>query len=200
MINIPHFKRLNNKAQLDHYANTYFQCSGLPVPTTYLHSPTNRVYGVFYKKQMIGGFILGNGQTLRTLEIFAQPAARGCLYGKMGDVKAFTEITCFWIAPQFRRSTSINTFVWLSLAFLLRCVGKEKILFGTCSASLAKLYSVTPRSVLLHRDEINGKRTFVYQSERKVSLQGFLDVLCYKWGRQVRIRRERASGSLRQVA
>ncbi len=200
MINIPYFKRLAKKTQLDQYGKAYFKCSGLPVPNEYLHNPANRVYAVYFRRQMIGGFILGKGQALRTLEVFAQTDARTGLYNSIGNVESFTEITCFWIGSQFRRNTSLNTFIWLSLAFLLRRFANEKILFGTCSTSLARLYGITPKSKLIHRDEVNGKRTFIFQSERRVSLQGFLEILRYKWARQARIRRKRLPAVLRRAA
>ena len=138
---------------------------------------------------MVGGFILGKGKILRTLEVFAQGISRSNLYNNIGEVENHTEITCFWISPQFRRNNLLNNFVWLSLAFLLKCFANEKILFGTCSASLAKLYGITPKSKLIHKDVINGKRTFIFQSERRTSLQGFWEILRYKWARQARIRR-----------
>lgn len=200
MLHIPQIKRLQSQNDLQQYADTYFDCSGLPVPTEYISSPGNRVYGVFIKKRMIGGFILGQGNSMRTLEVFAQAEARLKLYQSIGPVSDFTEITCFWIDPAYRKNTALNTFTWLVLAFCLRRFGTPKILFGTCSSSLARLYGVTPKSELIHRDRINGKRTYIFQSERSVSVQGFLEILRFKLSRTVRIRKQKQARPVQQIS
>ncbi len=200
MIYLPSLKRLQQKGPLDQFAQTYLQCAGLPIPSSYLYDPDNRVYAIYYRQQMIGGFILGQGQSMRTLEVFAQATAREGLYQQLGAISDFTEITCFWISPETRNNTALNTFIWLSLAYSLNRFGTPKILFGTCSASLARLYGVTSKSQLLHRDFVEGKQTFVFQSERKVSLQGFLEILRYKLLRTVRIKRRRQVQRSRQRA
>lgn len=200
MLRIPKLKRLQNQTDLHQYATTYFQSSGLPVPIEYLSSTDNLVYGVFLKGEMIGGFILGKGNVMRTLEVFAQPEARLKLYHSIGPVSDFTEITCFWIAAAHRSNTALNTYVWLALAFSLRRFGTPKILFGTCSSSLARLYGVTPKSELIHRDRMNGKRTYIFRSERSVSLQGFMEILRFKLSRTARIRRHRQTRPIRQAS
>lgn len=200
MLKIPQLKRLKNQTCLEEYATTYFQCSGLPVPIEYISSPDNRVYGIFLRGEMIGGFILGKGDSMRTLEVFAQPAARFELYRSIGPVSDFTEITCFWIAPAHRQNTALNTYVWLALAFCLRRFGTPKILFGTCSSSLARLYGITPKSELIHLDRVNGKRTYIFQSERAVSLQGFLEILRFKWSRTTRIRKHKQARPVRKAS
>jgi hypothetical protein len=200
MLHIPQIKRLQSQNDLQHYADTYFDCSGLPVPTEYISSPGNRVCGVLIKKRMIGGFILGQGTSMRTLEVFAQTEARLKLYQSIGPVSDFTEITCFWMDPAYRKNTALNTFTWLALAFCLRRFGTPKILFGTCSSSLARLYGVTPKSELIHRDRINGKRTYIFQSERSVSVQGFLEILRFKLSRTVRIRKQKQARPVQQIS
>lgn len=199
MISIPFLKRLENKTQLKEYSAMYLRCSGLPIPERYLQNPNNRVYAIQYNNEMIGGFILGKGQSLRTLEVFARPEDRLRLYESLGETSEFTEITCFWIAPKYRKHTSLNTFTWLSLAYTLRRFSNPKILFGTCSASLARLYGVTPKSQLIHKDFVNGKRTFIFQSERKVSVKGFLEILRFKFNRTAKIHRKRQGNPLRRA-
>lgn len=191
MITLPTLSRLESQASLDSYAATYFQSSGLPIPEDYLINQNNRVYGIFLKRQLIGGFILGKGDELRTLEVFANGEAREQLYEMLGDVRSFTEITCFWIDPAFRQHTQINNFIWVALAFVLKRFGEKNILFGTCSSSLARLYGITPKSRLIHRDNINGKRTFIFQSKRSNSNIGFWEILRYKWKRTAEIKRHR---------
>lgn len=200
MLSTPKIKQLKSESDLQQYAATYFDCSGLPVPMEYISSPDNRVYGVFFKKKMIGGYILGQGSSMRTLEVFAQANAQLKLYQSLGPVSDYTEITCFWIDPTHRKNTSLNTFIWLALAFCLIRFGTSKVLFGTCSSSLARLYGVTPKSKLIHRDRINGKRTYIFQSERSVSIQGFIGILRFKLNRTANIRRHRQSKSLRKAS
>ena len=187
MITIPSLKRLKSQTQLDYYSETYLKCSGLPIPQVYINNPDNRVYGIFYNNKMIGGFILGKGQTLRTLEVFAQPDARRRLYDSVGEIHECTEITCFWIDPKFRKNPYLNTYTWICLAIMLKCVGNKKVIFGTCSASLAKLYSTTSKSVLIHKDVVNGKPTFIFRGDQQVSLIGFFEVLRHKWSRMARV-------------
>ncbi len=194
-IRIPALKKLTNPAELSQYGATYFQCSGLPIPPAYLQSTSNRVYGIYYNRQMIGGFILGKGATLRTLEVFAQPDARQRLYQELGVTSECTEITCFWIAPQFRRNTMLNTFVWLCLGFTLSRFGAPNVIFGTCSASLAKLYSTTPKAILIHQDRMNGKNTFIFRGDRQVSVRAFADILRHKWARLIQIQSRRISAA-----
>lgn len=200
MLRIPQLKRLQSETNLHLYASTYFDCSGLPVPAEYISSSDNRVYGVFLKKKMIGGFILGQGTSMRTLEVFAQAEARSKLYQSIGPVSDFTEITCFWIDPAYRKNTALNTFTWLALAFCLRRFGTPRILFGTCSSSLARLYGVTPKSELIYRDRMNGKRTYIFRSERSVSLQGFMEILRFKLGRTAIIRKQRQTRAVRKAS
>ena len=149
---------------------------------------------------MLGGFILGHGASLRTLEVFAQDNARDHLNKDLGDLRDFTEITCFWINPKHRINTGFNTFIWLSLAYCLKRFGAAKILFGTCSTSLAKLYGVTPKSKLIHQDLIKDRNTYIFQSERKTCLQRFFEILRFKFSRTAKIRRQRQRKALRRSA
>lgn len=200
MIHIPKLKRLKENNQLKQYSQIYLQCSGLPVPEMYLQNANNRVYGVYHQKEMVGGFILGHGESLRTLEVFTQDNSRNELYKSLGTISDFTEITCFWINPKHRKNTKLNTFVWLSLAYCLKRFAQKKILFGTCSTSLAKLYSITPKSKLIRQDFVNNKSTYIFQSERKTCLQGFLEILRSKLSRTAKIRRQRQEKVLRKTA
>ncbi|MEZ4777385.1 MAG: hypothetical protein R3D00_29680 [Bacteroidia bacterium] len=193
LISIPHLKKLTRQDDLTQYGEIYFRCSGLQVPEAYLSGSGNRVYGIYYQKQMIGGFILGKGETLRTLEVFANPDAREQLYHELGAIGDCTEITCFWIAPKVRRNTALNTFVWMCLGFSLRWYGAKNIVFGTCSASLARLYSSTPRSVLIHRDMVNDRKTFIFRGDRHMCLHAFMEILSYKWARLTQIRNYQTS-------
>lgn len=178
MLNFPKFRKLSTAQALDFYANTYEKCSGLPVPMAYLES--NHVFGIYLDNKMIGGFILGSGEQLRTIEFFAAPEVHEKLYTQMEAPNSYTEICCFWIDRAYRRKTSINYFIWVSMAYALKKYGTEHIVFGTCSRRLAALYSATPRSIFLHSDFIKNKQTFIYVARKKGCVGGILQIVYHK--------------------
>ncbi|MEN0004515.1 MAG: hypothetical protein AAF798_10235 [Bacteroidota bacterium] len=196
MFPFPKLRRLRQAQDLECYASTYTEYSGLGVPMAYLQKSENRVYGIYRKGELIGGFILATGSCMRTLEVFAQADARKELYDMIGAATNFTEITCFWIAADYRKNQLLNTYVWLALAISLRRFSKPGILFGTCSTSLARLYGVTPKSKLIHRDRINNKPTYIFRSERSSSLRGFFQILQFKWSRMRKIKEQRKAKAL----
>lgn len=200
MIHLPQLKQLRKEPELESFSTFYFQNSGLSIPDAYLKAASNRVFSIQLNGQMIGGYILGKGARLRTLEIFSSPSIREKLYQSLGDTSDYTEITCFWIKSSVRENTNINTFIWLSLAFSLLIHGAPQILFGTCSAPLARLYGVTSKSVRIHEDRMNGKRTFIFRSKRNVSLWGFLEIIRFKWKRTRRIKRKKLLRQLKLAA
>lgn len=185
MFNLPVLKKLNATQDINFFAETYLKCSGLAVPNSYLE--TNQVFGIYINKQMIGGFILGSGDQLRTIEFFAAQELHESLYTKMKTPETYTEICCFWIDRAFRKKTMINYFVWLAMAFSLKAYGTENIIFGTCSRRLADLYSITPRSVFLHSDRMKNKNTFIYTAKNKGSVRGILHIVFYKFKRKIHI-------------
>lgn len=69
MLDFPKFKKINTAQELDIFATTYTHCSGFNVPRDYYAS--NQVFSVFWKGNMVGGFVLGTREKLRTLEVFA---------------------------------------------------------------------------------------------------------------------------------
>ncbi len=185
MLHFPKFRKLSTTQALDFYANTYEKCSGLPVPMAYLES--NHVFGIYLGNKMIGGFILGSGEQLRTIEFFAAPEVHEKLYAQMEAPNSYTEICCFWIDRAYRRKTSINYFTWVSMAYALKKYGTEHIIFGTCSRRLAALYSATPRSVFLHSDFIKNKQTFIFVARKKGCVSGILQIVYHKLKRLFQI-------------
>ena len=182
MFNLPILKRLEKQSALATYAAVYQQCSGLNVPQDYLQN--NQVFGIEIKGKLIGGFILGCGAPLRTVDYFARKENQYDLYEQIGAPNTFTEICCFWIDPVYRTKTLINYFVWVCMAYTLKRFGKENIIFGTNSRRLAALYSTTAKSIFLHSDKIGPKRTFIYVAKRKTALRGILEIVYFKFKRQ----------------
>lgn len=190
MLHLPKFRKLSTIQELEFYAETYEQCSGLPVPMTYLEA--NQVFGIYLQGKMVGGFILGSGEQLRTIEFFAAPEIHEQLYTRMETPDSYTEICCFWIDRTYRRKTSINYFIWVSMAYALKKYGSKNIIFGTCSPRLAALYSATPRSVFLHSDFIKNKQTFIFIAKKKGCIGGILQIVYHKLKRLLQITGKRA--------
>jgi hypothetical protein len=193
MLHFPSFRRIQNAHETDIFANTYTQCSGFNVPRSYYES--NQVFGIYWKGCMIGGFVLGSGTTLRTLEVFAGDGHRAALYQHVQKSEAHTEMCCFWIDPVCRKKTGLNFFVWLCVAYALRTYGTSRLIFGTNSIRLAALYGAASKSELLHRDVLNQKQTFIFSGPRKYCLLGVAQILWYKAKRAIKIAgTRRASG------
>lgn len=187
MLHLPSFRRLSQAHELDTFADTYRQCSGFQVPREYYEA--NQVFGVYWKGVMIGGFVLGTGSTLRTLEVFSAIENRHALYEHVQQSgMPHTEMCCFWIHPSCRNKTCLNFFVWVCVAYALRVYGTTQLIFGTNSARLAALYSAAPKSSLLHTDRLNQKQTFIFTGPRKHCLSGVGQILCYKTKRLLAIR------------
>jgi len=187
MFSIPQFKKIKAPATLQEFSNNYCKASGLPIPDQFLNNPDNHVFGIYFQKQLIGGFILGNSSEFRTVELFANELKQGEIYQQLGNKTEYTEICCFYIDRKFRTNTKFNFFVWLAMTYALKRYGRNYFLFGTCSRSLARLYSRTPKSIPLHEDYINGKATFIFKANRSVCIIGMLEIILYKLKRTFKL-------------
>lgn len=191
MFQFPSFRRIQTSQEIDTFANTYLQCSGFKVPRSYYEA--NQVFGIYQKGAMIGGFVLGTGSTLRTLEVFAASEHRDALYQHVQQSAPHTEMCCFWIHPICRNKTRLNFFVWFCVAYALRVYGTSQLIFGTNSVRLAALYSAASKSSLLHADYLNHKQTFIFTGPRQHCLLGVAQILYYKTKRLLAIRARSSS-------
>jgi len=182
----PTLKQITAKDKLNSYSNMYFKCSGLPIPEEYMTNELNRVFAIYWKKALIGGFILGRDTNFRTIEFFAKPEKQESVVDKLEELTKYTEITCFWIARKYRTHTFLNIFVWLSMTYALRMYGTQYFLFGTCSRSLARLYGQTSKSIQIHRDRINNKSTFIFKAKRSTCVTGMFEIIGHKIKRMVK--------------
>lgn len=178
MLHFPSFRKINTAGDLDLFATAYFQCSGFNVHRDYYES--NQIFGVWWQGRLIGGFVLGAGERLRTLEVFAGNQQRDALYRHVQQSEQHTEMCCFWMDPTFHKKTWLNFFVWLCVAYALQAYGTPQLIFGTNSARLAALYGATPKCRLLHSDFVNQKQTFIFTGPRKDCLLGVAQILYYK--------------------
>jgi len=193
MLHFPKFTQIHNSAEIDVFANSYFQCSGFNVNRDYFE--TNQVFAIYYQGNMVGGFVLGAGKTLRTLEVFAGDTHRDALYHQIQKAAAHTEMCCFWMDKSIRKRTRLNFFVWLCVAYALWAYGTPQLIFGTNSIRLAALYSATPKCRLIHGDFLNNKQTFIFTGPRKDCLVGVAQILHYKMKRLAKITAKRNTSS-----
>lgn len=180
MLALPRLLQLKNSNDLRAFSQQYAACSGLPIPDDYLFAATSRVFGFYLRNQLIGGFILGSGEELRTITLFAQPENQAEVYNKIGSNQPYTEICCLWIAHAYRKNTWINTCNWISLAAAVNKYALPNILFGTCSAGLARLYATSKKAKMVSRDRVNRRRTYVFRAEKRHSLVGFANIIIAK--------------------
>lgn len=181
------FSTLTAPQDIETFAREYARCSGFDVKRDYYE--TNRVFAVRRNGRMIGGFVLGSGAVLRTLEVFAGNEARQRLYEQVRQANNATEMCCFWIDPVCRKKFWLNLYVWLCVAFALQVYGRQQLIFGTNSARLAALYNSSGKSELLHSDRVREKQTFIFTGRRSDCLVGIINILGYKISRVLSIKR-----------
>lgn len=187
---LPKFKKINNTQELDVFASTYTECSGFSVNRDYYEN--NQVFAIYWHNRMVAGFVLGQGKTLRTLEVFVGIESRPVLYQRVEETAlAHTEMCCFWIVPDLRKKTMLNFYVWYCVAFALHVYGSKQLIFGTNSVRLAALYSTAAQAGLIHSDFLNQKQTFVFSGPRKYCLLGVAQILWYKFKRIMKIATKR---------
>lgn len=189
MFNLPQSKLIKDRTELQNFSTHYGLASGLPVPIQFLQDSNNNVFGIYYKGDLIGGYILGNGPSFRTVEYFAKEEERENVCELLGDLSAYTEICCFWIEKSMRSNSKFNFFTWLAMTYSLKVYGNKYFLFGTCSRSLARLYGQTPKSVLIHRDRVNKKTTFIFRAKRRTCITGMFEIILHKLRRIISLSR-----------
>ncbi len=199
MLHVPSFRRITQPQAINRFAEAYFQCSGFKVPDEYY--ATNQTFGIYWQGELIGGFVLGSGPSLRTLEVFAGCEERRRLYEQVRALGVdHTEMCCFWIQPSCRKKTGLNFFVWLCVGYALRVYGSKQLIFGTNSVRLATLYDAAPKSTLIHTDYLNQKRTFIFTGPRKDCLSGVVHILYYKIKRLMALQaNEKKPGTRKRV-
>ena len=170
---IPTLKQITDKDQLNAYSDQYFKCSGLPIPEEYLTNPVNRVFAIYWKGNLIGGFILGRDTNFRTIQFFANVDKQERVVSQLGDLTDFTEICCFWIQRKCRTNTYLNIFVWLSMTYALRMYGTQQLLFGTMLSISSSSFMGRPQNLFKSIEtEVNDKATFIFKAHRSTCVTG----------------------------
>ena len=186
MKNFPKITRITDDLALETYAQAYQRVSRSAVPIAYLKQAD--VYAVKVNKKIIGGFVLANGPQFRTIALFMQEEDQEQFYEQTNPSNQCTELTCYWMSRNAQNKILLNLYVWLSLAVILKLKCKAFILFGTSSKSLARLYSQTPRAILIHQGRIKRRNAFIFVGKRKECFRGILEVVASKLRRLVYIR------------
>lgn len=187
MLPFPSFSTLTDLRDIETFSREYARCSGFVVPRDYYE--TNRVFAIRRNGRMLGGFVLGCGAVLRTLEVFAGNESRQHLYEQVGQKNSPTEMCCFWIDPIYRKQFWLNLYVWVCVAYALQVYGRKRLIFGTNSARLAALYNSSRKSQLIHSDCIREKQTFIFTGRRSDYLIGIANILGYKISRSLQMKR-----------
>lgn len=183
----PTLLQLQTTASRENFSEIYCKASGLPIPESYLHHPNNRVFGVYKNQELIGGYILGNGSNFRTIALFAQEDKHDMLYEQLEHKELYTEICCFWIKKEVRTKTTLNFFIWLTMAYALKRYGTPYVIFGTCSRSLAQLYSSTSKVKFLSEDIVKRKSTFIFWSKQRYAISGISEIVFHKLKRVLKM-------------
>ena len=187
----PTLLQLQTTASRENFSEIYCKASGLPIPESYLHHPNNRVFGVYKNQELIGGYILGNSSNFRTIALFAQEDKHDMLYEQLEQKELYTEICCFWIKKEVRTKTTLNFFIWLTMAYALKRYGTPYVLFGTCSRSLAQLYSSTSKVKFLSEDIVKRKSTFIFWSKQRYAISGISEIVFHKLKRVLKMAKKK---------
>lgn len=166
------------------YQQKYYHASGISIPDDYITQ--HPAYGYYDGDTLIGGFILAQSTSLRTLEVFSSDHHRDKLYDivhdlSAGDTDPIQEICCFFIDLTYRKSMHHAIWCWLSLAWKVYRFGHHTwLIFGTNSTGLARMYGIPKRSILLHTDQVRGKNTYIFIGKRVDLLWGVGEIVVDK--------------------
>jgi|GEM_PF-1954213 len=180
-------KKITSPKALQAFQAQYESISGLALPMTYLEK--SAVFALYRKGQMRAGFVLAEGKSLRTLELFVSEEKRSQIRQDLHVNGQFCEVCCFWIERSIRKSKLSNFLCWLSLAMRVHQMRKPFVIFGTNSYGLAKMYSQPIHSLQVHQDEVKGKKTYIFGGYTKKFLGGILRILFSKMNKASKTRK-----------
>jgi hypothetical protein len=175
-------KKITQEHQLEEFREKYMSVSGLNVPADFLKSRS--VYAAFnLKNKMCGGFVLGNINPYRTIEVFAGDPSKPQLY-EFVEGTSYCELNCFWLSVKSRKGFWGYWF-WLLFAFKVSMQKEKMLIYGTIAKSLADIYGYPRKSKLLHSEELlfNGKmrRSWIFIGARTDFFVGVLETFIYKF-------------------
>lgn len=170
------FKILTTERELNSYKEKYYSLSCLKTEVSFLREST--VYGLFYKDKMYGGYVLHHmANSCRTLESFVCDSSRLSFCHDHDISSNCSEICCFWLHPKTPKYKMTSFILWIHLGLKVSSLKYPQVLFGTNSIALARVYSFPTRSVLVHKDKINGKSTWTFIGRKRDFLLGVFSII-----------------------
>jgi hypothetical protein len=175
-------RKITKDDQLEEFRQKYMGASGLNVPMDFLKSRS--VYAAFnLKSRMCGGFVLGNINPYRTIEVFAGDPSKQSLY-EFVEGTSYCELNCFWLSVKSRKGFWGYWF-WLLFAFKVSMQKEKMLIYGTIAKSLADIYGYPRKSKLLHSEELmfDGKMrtSWIFIGARADFFVGVLETFIYKF-------------------
>ena len=175
-------KNITQDHHLKEFREKYSNASGLDVSEEFLKSRS--VYAVFdLKNRMRGGFVLGNINPYRTIEVFAGESNRKKLYDYIEET-SYCELNCLWLSVKYRKGFLCYWF-WILFALKVSMQKEKMLIYGTIAKSLADIYGYPRKSKLLHTEELmfnNKMRThWIFIGARTDFFVGVLETFIYKF-------------------
>lgn len=175
-------KKITDEELLKEFRIKYINVSGLNVTEEFLRDRT--VYAAFnLKNRMCGGFVLGNTNPYRTIEVFAGDENKKKLYEFVKDT-SYCELNCFWLSVKNRKGFWSYWF-WLLFAVKVSMQKEKMLMYGTIAKSLANIYGYPKKSKLLHKEEMlfEGKMrtSWIFIGARRDFFVGVLETFIYKF-------------------
>jgi len=175
-------RKINQDHLLREFRQKYISVSGLNVPLDFLK--TRSVYAAFnLRNKMCGGFVLGNINPYRTIEVFASERNKKKLYDYI-EGTSYCELNCLWLSLRYRKGILCYWF-WILFALKVSLQRESMLIYGTIAKSLADIYGYPRKSKLLHTEELmfNDKirTSWIFIGARADFFIGVLETFIYKF-------------------
>ena len=175
-------RKITQEHSLKEFRDKYVAVSGLDVPIEFLK--TRRVYAAYnYRNRMCGGFVLGNMNPYRTIEVFAGEQNKEKLYDYIQGT-GYCELNCLWLSVMYRKGLSCYWF-WILFALKVSVQKEPMLIYGTIAKSLADIYGYPRKSKLLHSEKLlfnqRMRTSWIFIGARNDFFVGVLETFIYKF-------------------
>jgi hypothetical protein len=131
---------------------------------------------------MCGGFVLGNINPYRTIEVFAGDQNKKKLYDYIRGT-SYCELNCLWLSVNYRKGLLCYWF-WILFAMKVTLQRESMLIYGTIAKSLADIYGYPRKSKLLHTEQLmfnnSIKTSWIFIGARTDFFVGVLETFIYK--------------------
>ncbi len=138
------------------YRAIYRDICGTYISDEYLHNQL--VHGIFYKKRMVGGFIVGQQHPYRAINQFVPEERLPEVYGKLEGIKV-GEVCAVWKDRNFK-SKLLDNALWAYVAYYSMKTDSRIFLLGTFEAGLAVKYSYPKYGHLIYQGPYGDGKTY----------------------------------------